>query len=275
VIGSALSYARSPDVPRELRRLRTGEVFGELSAATDPETQARLRDQIVLLNVGVARTVARRYHRRGLEDDDVDQTAYMALVSAVQRFDHGRGHDFLTYAVPTIRGEIKRHFRDHGWTIRVPRSIQETQREIRRADPDVDGRDRCSNARLDDLAALVGRPRREVSDALKAQGCFTPISLDLELGSGDRTTLGDSIAADDDWVSVVEARSMTQLLVRRLGARDQRVVYLRYVHEWTQKAIAEELGVTQMQVSRILTRIHQHLRAELPQTELPEARTAS
>ena len=265
--GSTLSSARTPDVPRELRRLRTGELFRELSAATDPAAEAGLRDLLVILNVGVARTIARRYHHRGLEADDIDQIAFTALVRAVQGFDPGRGNDFLTYAAPTIRGEIKRHFRDHGWTIRVPRRIQETQREIHRADPDVDGRDRCSNARLDDLAALVGRPRRDVSEALKANGCFTPISLDLELGPGDRTTLGDTIADEDDWVSAVEARSVAQLLVRRLDARDQRVVFLRYGHEWTQKAIADELGVTQMQVSRILARIHHHLRAELPATQ--------
>jgi RNA polymerase sigma-B factor len=265
--GSALSDARNPDVPRELRQRRTGELFEELSAATDPAGQARLRDQLVLLNVGVARTIARRYHHRGLESDDLDQTAFTALVRAVQGFDPGRGHDFLTYAVPTIRGEIKRHFRDLGWTIRPPRRIQETQREIFRADPDVDGRDRCSNARLDDLAALIGRPRRDVSEALGANGCFAPMSLDLALGPDDRTTLGDSIADDDDWISGVEARSITQLLVRRLDARDRRVVSLRYVHEWTQKAIADDLGVTQMQVSRILTRIHHQLRAQFPETQ--------
>ena len=169
---------------------------------SEPEAQARLRDQLVMLNVGVARTVARRYHHRGVEGDDVDQTAFTALVRAVQGFDPGRGNDFLTYAVPTIRGEIKRYFRDHGWTIRVPRRIQETQSEIFRADPDVDGRDRCSNARLDNLAALVGRPRRDVSEALGANGCFSPMSLDLVLGPDERTTLGDSIADDDDWTSV-------------------------------------------------------------------------
>jgi RNA polymerase sigma-B factor len=267
VSGSALSYARTPEVPREQRRLRTGELFDELSAVSDPEAQAQLRDQLVMLNVGVARTVARRYHHRGMEADDVDQTAVTALVRAVQGFDPGRGHDFLTYAIPTISGEIKRYFRDHGWTVRVPRRIQETQSEIYRADPDADGRDRCSNARLDDLAALVGRPRRDVSEALGANGCFSPMSLDLVLGPDDRTTLGESIADDDDWVSVVEARSVAQLLVRRLDARDQRVVSLRYVHEWTQTAIAGELGVTQMQVSRILARIHHYLRAELPATQ--------
>jgi RNA polymerase sigma-B factor len=270
VSGSALSYARTPELPREQRRLRTGQLFDELSTESDPEAQARLRDQLVMLNVGVARTIARRYHHRGVEGDDVDQTAFTALVRAVQGFDPGLGNDFLTYAVPTIRGEIKRYFRDHGWTIRVPRRIQETQIEIFRADPDADGRDRCSNARLDDLAALVGRPRRDVSEALGANGCFSPMSLDLVVGPDDRTTLGDSIAADDDWTSVVEARSVAQHLVRRLDTRDQLVVCLRYVHEWTQKAIADDLGVTQMQVSRILTRIHHQLR-----TQFPEKQTAS
>ena len=114
----------------------------------------------------------------------------------------------------------------------MPRRIQETQSDIFRADPDVDGRDRCSNARLDDLAVL-----------------------------------GESLADEDDWTSVVEARSIAQLIVRRLDAHDQRVVSLRYVHEWTQKAIAEELGVSKMQVSRTLARIHHHLRAELHETQ--------
>ena len=106
-----------------------------------------------------------------------------------------------------------------------------------------------------------------MTEALRANGCFTPTSLDMELAPGQRTTLGDSIADDDDWVSAVEARSITQLLLSRLEARDQRVVFLRYVQEWTQKSIADDLGVTQMQVSRILARIHHHLRAELPETQ--------
>ena len=265
--GAELSYARTPEVPRELRRVRTGELFDQLSEADDAEEQARLRDQLVMLNVGIARTLAWRYHNRGMEADDLDQTAYLALVRAVQGFDPGRGHDFLAYAIPTIRGEIKRHFRDQGWTIRPPRRVQETQREIHRADPDADGRDRCSNARLEELAALIGRTRRDVTEALRANGCFTPTSLDTELAPGQRTTLGDSIADDDDWVSAVEARSITQLLLSRLEARDQRVVFLRYVQEWTQKSIADDLGVTQMQVSRILARIHHHLRAGLPETQ--------
>jgi RNA polymerase sigma-B factor len=270
VSGSAVSYARSPEVPREVRRLRTGELFGQLSAETTPEAQAQLRDQLVLLNVGVARAVARRYHHRGLEDDDIDQTAFIALIGAVQRFNPDRGYDFLTYAVPTIRGEIKRHFRDHGWTIRVPRRIQETQREIDRADPDIDGRERCSNDRLDDLATLLGRSRGDVSEALTARGCFSPSSLDLELNPDSRSTLGGSIAADDDWVSHVDARSVVQPLVRQLAARDQRVLFLRYVKEWTQQSIADELGVTQMQVSRILAKIHRSLR-----DDLTDAQTAS
>ena len=263
--GSALSSA--PEAPRELRRRRTGELFGELSAATDPGAQARLREQLVLLNVGLARTLARRYHHRGIAEDDVDQTAYLALIRAVQCFDPDRGHDFLTYAVPTIRGEIKRHFRDHGWTIRVPRRIQETQSDLLRADPDLDGRERCNNTRLDDLAALVGRPRRDVSEALQARSCFTPASLDLEPGPERRTALLETLAADDDWVSAVEARSIAQLVLRSLDSRDQRVVLLRYVHELTQKAIADELGVTQMQVSRILARIQRQLRIEFPELQ--------
>ena len=266
---SALSLARAPELPHQLRSLRTVQLFGQLSAATAPEERQRLRDQLVELNVAVARGVARRYHRRGLEEDDVDQTAYAALVRAVQRFDPDRGSDFLTFAIPSIRGEIMRHFRDYGWTIRVPRRIQETQGEIDRAEPGIDGRDPWSNERLDDLARLLGRHRDDVSEALSARGCFAPSSLDRQLGPDTSLTLGGSLAAEEDWISPVEARSILQPLVRRLGARDQRVVYLRYVEEWTQQAIADELGVTQMQVSRILARILLGLRAEISESEPP------
>jgi RNA polymerase sigma-B factor len=250
-------------MPRELRRLRTEELFGRLSAGPAPAASDQLRDQLVLLNVGVASGVARRYHHRGLENDDIDQTAMIALVRAVRRFDPDQGHDFLSYAIPTIRGEILRHFRDQGWMIRVPRRIQELQTEIRRADPDVDGRERCSNARLDELASLLGRPRREVTEALTARGCFSPTSLDVEPDSDNPATIGDGIGVDDDWLTRLETRNVLLPLLGQLSGRDQRVLFLRYVEEWTQIAIADELGITQMRVSRILARIHRTLRDEL------------
>jgi RNA polymerase sigma-B factor len=253
VSDSAPSDARTPDVPREERRLRTVELFGQLSTEATPEGQTQLREQLVLLHVGVARTIAGRYHHRGLEDDDIDQAALIALIGAVRKFTPDRGHDFLTFAIPTICGEIKRHFRDHGSTIRVPRRIQETQREIRRADSHINGWDRCGNARLDELATLLGRARVDESEALRPGTPNTVVS----------------IASDDDWVSFVETRLAVQSLVRQLAARDQRVVFLPYVEEWTQRSIADELGVTQMQVSRILVRIHRMLRADLIAVQKP------
>jgi RNA polymerase sigma-B factor len=256
-------YARIPGVTHEVRQLRTTDLFARLSAGATPEAQAGLRDQLVLLNVGVACGIARRYRHRGLEDDDLDQTAVAALIRAVQGFDPGLGNDFLTYAVPSIRGEILRSFRDQGWMIRVPRRIQETQSDIGRVDPDINGRERCSDAHLDELATRLGRPRRDVSEALTARGCFSPSSLDLVLDPDNPSTLGDNVPSEDDWLSRLETRDLLHPLLRRLPEREQRLLFLRYVKEWTQISIAEDLGITQMRVSRILARIHRSLREEL------------
>jgi RNA polymerase sigma-B factor len=262
------------DPSREMRRRLTAELFAELAQTSQPRAQERLRERLVLTNTGVARNVARHYRDRGLDSEDVDQTAYVALIRAVQKFDPTLGHDFLSYAVPTIRGEIKRHFRDHGWTIRVPRRIQETQGAIDRADPDVDGNERCSNARISALAQQVGMPEEDVADALAARGCFAPTSLDELVNANSSATRADGLADDHNWVAPVEARVLLKPLVGRLSPRDQRTVYLRYVEEHTQQTIADELGVTQMQVSRILARIHSQLRDALGGDSMPPARAA-
>lgn len=214
--------------------------------------------------MGVARSVAGRYLNHGLEDDDILQVAYGALTRAARAFDPDRHKDFLSYAVPTIRGEIKKHFRDLGWTVRPPRRIQETQARISRA-KGVLTQQVGHSPRPSELAEHLDLDVDEVIEAMSADGCFTPTSLDRPVtldGSGS-ATLGDLLGENDPDRSNVEARVVLAPVVRRLKERDRRILYMRFFEERTQQEIAEDIGVTQMQVSRLLSRIMRDLRREL------------
>ena len=215
--------------------------------------------------MGVARSVASRYFRRGIEEDDLVQVAYTALTRATRDFDPSRLHDFLSYAVPTIRGELKRHFRDHGWTVRPPRLIQETQARITAADGGL-VQDLGRSPRPSEIASHLGIEVDDVVEAMSADGCFAPASLDRPvagLDGGRLTTVGDLIGEEDRSHPAAEARVALAPVVRLLKERDRRILYLRFFEDRSQQEIAEDIGVSQMQVSRLLTRIMRDLRTEL------------
>ena len=225
-----------------------------------------LLDQVVLANRPVAESLARRFRNRGIDDDDLRQVAYEALVKAVRRFDPSQDRDLLSYAVPTIRGELRRHFRDHGWMVRPTRAVQEAQWQIVRA--------------REELAHELGRPpqREEImrrldltaevyDEAAAANGCFQPSSLDQPVDEASAMSLGDSVADDSDAHDAVEARAMVAPLLRKLSERERRIVYLRFYEDRSQAEIGEEVGVTQTQVSRLLTRTLDALREELAPSE--------
>lgn len=216
--------------------------------------------------MGVARSVASRYANRGIEEEDLLQVAYLALTRAARDFDPQRDQDFLAYAVPTIRGEVKKHFRDHGWTVRPPRRIQDTQARITRAEGELVqqiGRTPTAEEIADHLDAAL----RDVVEAMTADGCFAPASLDRPAGGADgesgTSTLGDLLVGTDSIQPAAEARLTLGPAVRRLAERDRRILFLRYFEQCTQQEIAEEIGVTQMQVSRLLARILRDLRLAL------------
>jgi RNA polymerase sigma-B factor len=252
--------------PRREGRVDRAERTAQLLAATgrtdDERERRRLLDEVVLLNMGVANALAARYRHRGVSIEDLRQVAYVALVKAAHGFDITRGHEFLSYAVPTIRGEIKRHFRDHGWSVRPPRRIQELQGRIATADSVLSaalGR----SPRPAEVADHLGAPLDDVLEALAADGCFTPTSLDRPVGVDGETSIGEMLGDDDDARDAAEARLMLGPVVRRLTDRDRRILTLRFFRGWTQQEIAEDIGVTQMQVSRLLSRILADLRQEL------------
>ena len=227
----------------------------------DSPLRPSLVDALVETNIGVARSIARRYRNRGIDVDDLEQVALLGLTKAAQRFDAAAGHDFLSYAVPTVRGELRRHFRDAGWMIRPPRRVQDLQGRITRAQQELETSLHRS-PRPSEIAVHLGEELDAVVEALSADGCFTPTSLDLTVADGS-STLGDLIGTDDRAIESTEARIILAPVVRELSDRDRRVVHMRFYEERTQQEIAEAVGLTQAQVSRVLTRILTALRAGL------------
>jgi len=247
---------------RAERADRTEDLLRRVAGTSDDLERRRLLDEVVVLNMGVANALAARYRSRGIAEDDLKQVAYLALVKAARGFDYASGNDFLSYSVPTIRGEIKRHFRDCGWTVRPPRRIQELQSRIATADTDLSfslGR----SPRPSEIAAYLDESLEEVTEALASDGCFTPASLDRPVDDEAGTSIGDLMGYDDAGQSAAEARVALGPAVRQLKERDRRILLLRFFHGWTQAEIASDIGVTQMQVSRLLSRILSDLRRDL------------
>ncbi len=212
-------------------------------------------------HLDVARAIARRYRDRGIDLDDLQQVALLGLTKAAQRFDPDAGHDFMSYAVPTIRGEVRRHFRDAGWVVRPPRRLQELQARITRAQDDLE-QELGRSPRPSELAARLEVEVDEVVEALSTSGCFTPTSLDAPLDDAT-TAIGDLIGDTSGDLAAAEARVVLEPLIAQLDERDRRIVFLRFHEERSQQEIAEAVGLTQAQVSRILMRILAQLRGQL------------
>ena len=251
----------APVATSDERADRTQELLLRCVDASADEL-AYLHDEIVLLNIEVAESIVMRYRNRGVPSDDLVQVACLGLVKAARGFDPVKSDNFLGYAVPTILGEVKRFFRDNAWTVRPPRRIQELQAEIAAASSQLmQDSGRVPTPR--DVAELLELDVKEVVEALSADGCFSPTSLDRPPREGESTPLTDALGDDDPGYAHTEAVVALQPLCRNLTERERRIVYLRFFHEWTQARIAEEFGVTQMQVSRLLTRIFSKLREQL------------
>lgn len=261
-----------PPVPREAEDLdppevgararRTADLLARYHASDDSCERTRLREEVVGLNMPLARSVARRYRDRGIGSDDLDQVAYVGLMKAVNGFNPAAQADFHSYAVPTMRGEVRRHFRDFGWTVRPPRRLQELQQRMRGAAQELTqalGHSPKPSEIAEHLAADV----EDVVEALACNGAYTPSSLDLCTGEAGTSTLGDRIGTAEPDLLQLEDRLALAPAVRRLTDRDRRIIRLRYFEDWTQQQIGEDLGISQVQVSRTLARIMRDLRNEL------------
>jgi RNA polymerase sigma-B factor len=250
------------DLPtREERSERTAELLQRRRTATEAEKR-ELVAEIVRLNRGVAVALAMRYRGRGVALDDLCQTAFEGLTKAVLRFDPELADDLLTFAVPTIRGELQRHFRDRSWTVRPPRRVQELQQEVNKASEEL-----CQSLghepSVREIAAHLGVDEEDIIESLRVHECFRPVSLDQAVLPGAETSLAELIPAAEEGRGVTEARMALAPVVRHLPERDRRILYLRFFEDRTQEEIGRDLGVSQMQVSRLLTRLLGQLREQL------------
>lgn len=248
---------------RAERCRRTRELLEQAHATDDPELRKDLLDQVILLNRCVAEALANRYRGRGVAVEDLQQAALEGLVKAVHRFDPTVRPDLLTYAVPTIRGEIQRWFRDHGWMVRPPRRLQEMQWRISRSVEEL-SQDLGREPNGEELRGHLECSAHELDEAVQAFVCFQPPSLDRPVADASGSLPADVLSAEDDGErSAAEARVALAPAVRELGERDRRILYLRFFEDRSQQDIAEQLGVTQVQVSRLFDRILRDLRAQL------------
>ncbi len=228
--------------------------------------QERIRQRVIEINLGVAEAIASRYRRRGLPYEDLVQVAYEGLVKAVHRFAPERGGDLLSFAVPTIRGELRRYFRDRGWVVRPPRRVQELQWRAHRCTEEFQGEE-GRDPTAAELIEHLGTSASEYREAMTTSGCFHPASLDAAVSDApDATpTLGDALAdpAQVHGYERAEARVVLEPVLARLEGRDRQIVRMRFFEDLTQSQIAHALGITQTQVSKLLTRILRMLRREL------------
>jgi RNA polymerase sigma-B factor len=254
VVAEAADSDPVTERPANAARESQEDRFAEFSRTRDPI----LRDKLIEANLGLAHQLARRFANRGEPHEDLVQVASLALVKAVDRFDPERGATFSSFAVTSIVGELKRHFRDRGWAVRAPRRIQELYLELGHHI------DRLSQEfgrvpTVGELAAACGGTENAVLEALEAGRGYRTASLDAP--DRDEQTLAESLGSDDPQFANLEDRSVLALALEQLSPRDQRVLRLRFVDGLTQSEIATRLGVSQMQISRLLAASLQTLRA--------------
>lgn len=261
---SALDAGALPTGDPEARNEAAVAMLAAASDAPEPE-RGELQRRVVLAYLDVAEAVASRYRSRAHDWNDLRQVAFVGLTKAVHRFEPSRGADLISFAVPTIAGEIKRYIRDTSWSVRPPRRLQELYVRVVAEAPRLAqsiGRSPTTH----ELAAHLGETPELVVQAIECAHDLQPESLDAPRGDADGdqpVTLGDSIGVADDGLARAELVATLRWACRVLTPRERRIVYLRFFEDRTQAEIAAELGVTQMQVSRLLAKILATLRLRL------------
>jgi RNA polymerase sigma-B factor len=238
--------------------------YAEL-AADDPDRR-RQRERLISGYLPVAEHIARRFAGRGEPLDDLIQVATLGLINAVDRFEPARGSHFLSFAVPTITGEVRRHFRDHGWSTRVPRRLKDLHIAIRRALAEL-SQQLGRAPRPSEIAERLGIPMSEVIEGLQAGEAYRSASLDEMLGAGQRAAVGDFIGDLDNALALIDDREALRPLLAELAPREQTILVLRFFHQLTQTQIAEQVGISQMHVSRVLRQTLAFLRHRMSNSE--------
>jgi RNA polymerase sigma-B factor len=226
------------------------------------------RDEVAELLLPLARSLARRYAGKGEPLEDLEQVASLGLIKAIDRFDVSRDVRFGTFAVPTIAGELKRHFRDRGWMLRVPCDVQELSARVTRCREALT-REHGRSPTVGEVAAALGESDERILDALRAADAYRMMSLDEPVGDADGGVL-DAVGGEDHGFARAEVRAMLRVGLEMLAPREREILRLRYAEGMTQREIARAVGVSQMHVSRLIRRSVDSMR----ETIAPVARAA-
>lgn len=242
------------------------EMFRVLSAMpAESHEYRRQRECIVTRCLPLADHVARHFGRRGEGLEDLTQVARLGLMNAINRFDPAKGHSFIGFAIPTMMGEVRRYFRDYSWSMRVPRRLRELHVQISRATADLAQKlGRAPTA--SELARELGVPHEEIVECLVAGDAYQLESLDAPVGSdgsGTPRSVADAVGNIDPQIDHITNREAVRSLVASLPQRQREVLHMRFFESMTQSQIADRIGVSQMQVSRILASTLQGLRDRL------------
>ncbi len=245
-------------------RGRSQRGFRRLQAlAEEDPRREEVRAALVALHLPLVEHLAHRFHNRGESPEDLVQVGTIGLIKAVDRFDLDRGVEFSTYATPTVVGEIKRWFRDKGWSIRVPRRLQELRMSLTVVTDEL-SQDLGRSPTIGEIAARLQVSQDMVIEGLESAGAYSTLSLDApDLGFVDGGSVGEQIGEQDDALETVELRESLRPVLDRLPRRERRIVVLRFFRQMTQSQIAAEVGMSQMHVSRLLNRSLTTLRQEL------------
>ncbi|MFJ9538420.1 RNA polymerase sigma factor SigF [Streptomyces sp. NPDC101225] len=242
----------------------TAEAFRRLAGLPPGPRRDAVRGQIVEAWLPMAERLAGRFRSRGESFEDLRQVASLGLVKAVDRYDPERGSAFESYAVPTITGEIKRHFRDHMWTVHVPRRVQDLRNRVRFATQDLSQAAVGRRPTVAEIAAYADLTEEDVRVGLQALDSFGALSLDAEVpGSDDGYCLSDTLGSPDPALDTVVDRESVRPRLAALPERERAILYMRFFGDMTQSRIAEQLGISQMHVSRLISRCCDRMRDQI------------
>ncbi|MFB7257801.1 RNA polymerase sigma factor SigF [Streptomyces nojiriensis] len=257
------AFPVTPALPDPRDRSGARALFIELRALPDGSVEkAELRNRLVRMHLPLVEHLARRFRNRGEPLDDLTQVATIGLIKSVDRFDPDRGVEFSTYATPTVVGEIKRHFRDKGWAVRVPRRLQELRLSLTTATAEL-SQQHGRSPTVHELAERLGISEEEVLEGLESANAYSTLSLDVPDTDDESPAVADTLGAEDEALEGVEYRESLKPLLEGLPPREKRILLLRFFGNMTQSQIAQEVGISQMHVSRLLARTLAQLREKL------------
>lgn len=245
------SLHRTPKGKAAWDKDRTRELFRQYKATGDPE----VRDQLIVSHLNLVRFLASKFKNRGEPLDDLIQVGTIGLIKAIDRFDPSRGLEFTTYATPTILGEIKRHFRDKGWSVRVPRRLQELSAKVNQANDELTN-ELSRSPSVEEIAKRVGASVDDVLEAMESSSAYSSVPLE---GGGssdddDAPSVIDHYATEDENLAASDDRIVLEDAIRDFSPREKDVIRMRFFEGMTQVEIAERLGISQVRVSRLLRR---------------------